>query len=115
MGQSTQKKTNQLLDTQRGQVQQDYNQPINTARDRSAQSYQAGQDMIPGLTDRYNKLADTGGFDPGEFDNYMSSAGGGGGNPGGDLGIDESKFGDAHKRLSGYGKWWWSRCSGNCS
>src|SRR4051812_15192454 len=98
MGQSTQKKTNNLLDTQRGQVQQDYNQPINTARDRSAENYQSSQGMIPGLTDRYSKFADTGGFDPGEFDKYMGSAGGGG-YSGGDLGVDESKFGDA---LKGY-------------
>lgn len=99
MGQSTQKKTNQLLDTQRGQVQQDYTQPINTARDRSAESYNNSRGMIPGLSDRYSKLADSGGFDPGEFDKYMGSAGGGG-YGGGDLGVDESKFSGA---LAGYG------------
>jgi hypothetical protein len=96
MGQSTQKKTNQLLDTQRGDIQKDYTQPINTARDRSAESYNSSRGMIPGLSDRYSNLADNGGFDAGEFDKYMGDAGGGG-YGGGDLGVDESKFGDAIK------------------
>lgn len=98
MGQSTQKKTNSLLDTQRGDIQKDYTQPINTARDRSAENYTGARGMIPGLSDRFSGLADNGGFDAGEFDKYMGSAGGGG-YGGGDLGIDESKFGDA---LKGY-------------
>jgi hypothetical protein len=98
MGQSTQKKTNQLLDTQRGEIHGDYDPAIDTARQRSEDQYNSSQGMIPGLSDRYSNLADNGGFDSGEFDKYMGDAGGGG-YGGGDLGIDESKFGDA---LKGY-------------
>lgn len=97
MGKSTQSRTNELLDTQRGQVQNDYNGPLATSKKRSDTAYDSQQEMIPGLTNRYTNLADTGGMDPSEYSSYFNSMGGGGG--AGDLGIDESKFGDA---LKGY-------------
>lgn len=105
MGKSTQTKTNDLLDQQR-QQQTANTQPItDTARSRSNSSYDDSQKRIGGLNDRYSNYADTGGFNPTDFDALRSSFGGGGGGSSvaGELagtgGIDESKFNDA---LAGY-------------
>jgi len=94
---SQRKTNNNLLDKQYQQTQRDYGQALGTAGNRSNEAWQRGQNAIPGLTDRYANMADTGGFDPGEYSNLFSSVGGGGG--AGNLGIDESKFDSA---LKGY-------------
>ena len=100
MGKSTQTKTNELLDTQRSQVQGDYSGPLATSKKRSDTAYDNQREMLPGLSSRYSNLADSGGFDDGEFSSMFGSAGGGGG--AGDLGIDESKFSGALKGYEDY-------------
>lgn len=101
MGNSAQKKTNSLLDTENASIDKDYSDPLNTARDRGNWAYNDAQSQIPGLRNRFENLADTGGFNSGDwsqFDSaYNSDTGGGGG---GTLGpFDESRWADA---ISGY-------------
>lgn len=106
MGNSSQNRTNSLLDTQRRSSQSRYSRPQEDSQNRGDASYDDTQGRLRGLSDRYSNLADTGGFDPHSFDALRSTFGGGGG--GGSSvanelsstgGIDESKFSGA---LAGY-------------
>lgn len=108
MGNSSQNRTNQLLDQQRRDTQQRYN-PVNTENQRRSNTqYEDAQSQIPGLRSRYQGYADTGGIPDSEIDQFRSSFGGG--SSGGSSvanslasggGVDESRFGDT---LKGYGE-----------
>lgn len=106
MGNSSQKKTNDLLDQQRQQQTANTQPIINTARDRSNTAYTDSQNRISGLTSGYQGLSDTGGLDPEEINRLRSTFGGGGGGSSvasslsSTGGIDQSKFDSA---LAGYG------------
>lgn len=107
MGNSSQNRTNSLLDQQRKDSQSRYN-PINAQnQSRSNQQYSDAQSQIPGLRGSYQNFADTGGIPDSEINQFRSSFGGGGAGGGSSVanslasggGIDESKFGGA---LAGY-------------
>lgn len=79
MGNSSQKQTNKLLDTQRDRIGSSYEPIGREFESRSRSAYDESRNLYPGLRDTFQRYLDTGGFNESEFDPLRRAAGGGGG------------------------------------